>query len=83
MFISHGGMNGVSESMYYLVPMVLLPKTVEQELNAVLVLCPHFFFLFISILLFFSALFDTSADSVIRIFMYSCIRPECRRWERD
>eukprot|EP00008_Paramoeba_atlantica_P009406 CAMPEP_0201491494 /NCGR_PEP_ID=MMETSP0151_2-20130828/30045_1 /ASSEMBLY_ACC=CAM_ASM_000257 /TAXON_ID=200890 /ORGANISM="Paramoeba atlantica, Strain 621/1 / CCAP 1560/9" /LENGTH=496 /DNA_ID=CAMNT_0047877873 /DNA_START=65 /DNA_END=1555 /DNA_ORIENTATION=+ len=33
-FVSHGGMNGISESIFYNVPMVLLPKTVEQELNA-------------------------------------------------
>ena len=38
-FISHGGMNGISESMFFNVPMILLPKTVEQELNAVCSCC--------------------------------------------
>jgi len=33
-FISHGGMGGISESMHYGVPMLLLPKTIEQQLNA-------------------------------------------------
>jgi len=33
-FISHGGMGGISESMHHGVPMLLLPKTIEQELNA-------------------------------------------------
>lgn len=29
-FVSHGGMNGINESMYYGVPMVLIPDTQEQ-----------------------------------------------------
>lgn len=33
-FISHGGMGGISESMHYGVPMLMLPKTIEQQLNA-------------------------------------------------
>lgn len=33
-FISHGGMGGISEAMHYGVPMLLLPKTIEQQLNA-------------------------------------------------
>lgn len=30
-FISHGGMNSVSESLYYEVPLVLIPQTSEQK----------------------------------------------------
>ena len=30
-FISHAGMNSVSESLYYGVPLVLLPQTTEQK----------------------------------------------------
>ena len=30
-FLSHGGMNSVSESLYYGVPLVLLPQTTEQR----------------------------------------------------
>ena len=60
-FISHGGMNGVSESIYYLVPMVLLPKTVEQELNAVRdTLLSHF------------SLFLTHTYTH-QIFVYECV----------
>lgn len=33
-FVSHSGMNGISEAMYYNVPMLLLPKTIEQQINA-------------------------------------------------
>lgn len=33
-FISHGGMNSISESLYYGVPMVLVPQMVEQHINA-------------------------------------------------
>lgn len=33
-FVSHGGMGGISEAMHYGVPMLLLPKTIEQQLNA-------------------------------------------------
>jgi len=33
-FISHAGMGGINEAMFYNVPMLLLPKTVEQQVNA-------------------------------------------------
>jgi len=33
-FVSHGGMGGINESMFYGVPMLLLPKTIEQQINA-------------------------------------------------
>eukprot|EP01124_Arcella_intermedia_P025189 TRINITY_DN4447_c0_g4_i1.p1 TRINITY_DN4447_c0_g4~~TRINITY_DN4447_c0_g4_i1.p1 ORF type:complete len:534 (+),score=136.35 TRINITY_DN4447_c0_g4_i1:83-1684(+) len=33
-FISHGGMGGVNEAMFYNVPMLILPKTIEQQVNA-------------------------------------------------
>lgn len=33
-FVSHGGMGGISEAMHYGVPMLMLPKTIEQQLNA-------------------------------------------------
>ena len=32
-FITHGGMNGISESLYYGVPMVMIPDTFEQRYN--------------------------------------------------
>lgn len=31
LFISHGGMNSVSESLFYKVPLILLPQTAEQQ----------------------------------------------------
>lgn len=34
-FITHAGMNSVNESLYYDVPMVLIPQIYEQNLNAV------------------------------------------------
>jgi len=34
LFISHGGMNSVNESMYYGVPMLLFPQIHEQKINA-------------------------------------------------
>jgi len=33
-FISHGGMGGIGEAMASQVPMILLPKTIEQQTNA-------------------------------------------------
>jgi len=33
-FVSHGGMGGINESMFYEVPMLILPKTIEQQINA-------------------------------------------------
>eukprot|EP01129_Flabellula_baltica_P004590 TRINITY_DN1602_c0_g1_i2.p1 TRINITY_DN1602_c0_g1~~TRINITY_DN1602_c0_g1_i2.p1 ORF type:complete len:202 (+),score=41.89 TRINITY_DN1602_c0_g1_i2:739-1344(+) len=33
-FITHGGMNGISESIFYRTPMILMPKTIEQQMNA-------------------------------------------------
>jgi MGT family glycosyltransferase len=33
-FVSHGGMGGINESMFYGVPMLILPKTIEQQVNA-------------------------------------------------
>jgi len=33
-FVSHGGMGGVNEAMFYNVPMLILPKTIEQQINA-------------------------------------------------
>jgi MGT family glycosyltransferase len=33
-FITHGGMNSISESVMYGVPMIVVPNTVEQSLNA-------------------------------------------------
>jgi len=34
LFITHGGLNSVSEGMYYHTPLVMIPSTLEQELNA-------------------------------------------------
>lgn len=34
LFISHGGMNSVNESLYYGVPMVLFPQIQEQKINS-------------------------------------------------
>jgi len=34
-FITHGGMNGISEAIFYRTPMILMPKTIEQQMNAV------------------------------------------------
>ena len=34
-FITHGGMNSISEAVYYGVPMIVVPNTIEQALNAV------------------------------------------------
>ena len=34
LFVSHGGMNSVNESMYYGVPMVLFPAVQEQQINS-------------------------------------------------
>jgi len=33
-YISHGGMGGISEAIFFHVPMILLPKTIEQQINA-------------------------------------------------
>ena len=33
-FITHGGMNSISESVMYGVPMIVVPNTVEQAINA-------------------------------------------------
>jgi len=33
-FVSHGGMGGINEAMFYEVPMLILPKTIEQQINA-------------------------------------------------
>jgi MGT family glycosyltransferase len=33
-FISHAGMNSLNESLYFGVPLLLVPQTVEQEVNA-------------------------------------------------
>jgi MGT family glycosyltransferase len=33
-FITHGGMNSISEAVMYGVPMIVVPNTVEQALNA-------------------------------------------------
>lgn len=33
-FISHGGMNSINESLYYGVPLILVPQMVEQHINA-------------------------------------------------
>lgn len=34
LFITHGGMNSVHESLYYGVPMIVIPHQLEQKLNA-------------------------------------------------
>jgi MGT family glycosyltransferase len=34
LFITHGGMNSINESLYYGVPMVVIPQHMEQYLNA-------------------------------------------------
>lgn len=33
-FVTHGGMNSIMESLYYGVPLVVLPQTPEQKMNA-------------------------------------------------
>jgi UDP:flavonoid glycosyltransferase YjiC (YdhE family) len=33
-FVTHAGMNSVQESLYYSVPMVLIPQQMEQLINA-------------------------------------------------
>jgi len=33
-FITHGGMNSISESVMYTVPMIVVPNTIEQAMNA-------------------------------------------------
>jgi MGT family glycosyltransferase len=33
-YISHAGMGGISEAIFFSVPMILLPKTIEQQINA-------------------------------------------------
>ena len=33
-FVTHGGMNSVMESLYFGVPMVVVPQMIEQEMNA-------------------------------------------------
>lgn len=33
-FVSHGGMNSINESMYFGVPMVMVPQQIEQRFNA-------------------------------------------------
>jgi MGT family glycosyltransferase len=33
-FITHGGMNSISESVFYQVPMIVVPNTIEQAMNA-------------------------------------------------
>lgn len=33
-FISHGGMNSVNESLYYGVPLIVIPQMIEQKFNA-------------------------------------------------
>ncbi len=34
-FITHGGLNSISESLFYNVPMVIIPQLHEQQLNAI------------------------------------------------
>lgn len=34
LFLTHGGVNSVSEALFYGVPMLVFPKMIEQELNA-------------------------------------------------
>jgi MGT family glycosyltransferase len=34
LFITHGGMNSISESVFYEVPMIVVPNTIEQAINA-------------------------------------------------
>ncbi len=33
-FITHGGMNSINESVYFRVPMIVVPNTIEQAVNA-------------------------------------------------
>ena len=33
-FITHGGMNSISESVFFQVPMIVVPNTIEQAMNA-------------------------------------------------
>lgn len=33
-FITHGGMNSINEAVYYGVPMIVVPNTIEQAINA-------------------------------------------------
>ena len=35
LFITHAGMNSVQESIYFEVPMIVIPQTFEQSMNAV------------------------------------------------
>jgi MGT family glycosyltransferase len=37
LFITHGGMNSVSEGLWYGVPLVVIPQQIEQAANAILV----------------------------------------------
>lgn len=34
LFISHGGMNSINESLYYQVPLIMVPQQPEQDFNA-------------------------------------------------
>jgi MGT family glycosyltransferase len=33
LFITHGGMNSVNEALYYGVPLIIVPRQIEQALN--------------------------------------------------